>query len=407
MAIQTYNTNKDIPMLSPDCFDQFTCKGGACRNTCCQRWRIDITRAEYNKLRHLCARSKTLAPMKDDLFERMPRKNATDNQYARIKFTEDGYCPLFTKDGLCGLQLECGYPILPQTCKQYPRMITLRDDTECIRSLELSCERTLELLWDAADQPMHFQSSFMTKDQKFYRYSIKTFAESYSDIRTLCILLMQNRAYSLSDRILLLGIAMRELHELQQNDIPSDHLPAWFARYLPLTKGDTMKESLQAITGDQQKFVLNNLRFFRIFYGYSTIRALIDPMRSTIGLELDAEHYAYDTEGYQKAQETFHKNFPKIDNFFENCLVLLMFSKFFPIAFDGIWESYTYLCSLYSLMQFTAIATAPTNRDTLIDTLTELFRDTTSSSYNFPIFSQFLKITENNSLAHLAILVRG
>lgn len=407
MATITLTADKDIRILSPDCFEEFSCKGGACRNTCCKEWRIDISRAEYNKIRKLCSRSKNLSSAVNDFFERVPRKLATDSRYAKVKFTEAGYCPMFSEEGLCKLQLELGYPVLPQICKDFPRLQRFLNEHEIIRGLDLSCERTLELLLKHMDTPLHFTYAEPATNMTFRKGSTDIYPEHASDIRNLCILIMQNRAYSLSDRMILLGIAVRELHEIHENNTP-ERLPDWFARNMALTKGDDMKEALQGIPGNQERFVLNNLRFFRFFYHEPSLRFLFDRISNTIEAESPtAGNYSYNPESYIHAKATFSKKFPEIDNFFENCIVMLMFYRTFPLTDYNIWRFYGYLCTLYSLMQFVSISTAPEDTQALIDYLVILFHNTTSSAYNFSNLSNLLDITQSDSLAHLAILVRG
>lgn len=74
---------KKFPTIMPTIYDKFQCKGGACRNTCCQEWEIYITRGEYNKLRHRCKSEKM-----QSFLDRIPRKNASDAHYATVHFND-------------------------------------------------------------------------------------------------------------------------------------------------------------------------------------------------------------------------------------------------------------------------------------------------------------------------------
>ena len=87
---------KKFPTVMPTIYDKFQCKGGACRNTCCQQWEINITRGEYNKLRHRIKDEKM-----QSLFHRVPRKEATDDRYALVELDEEGYCPLIVPIPKC------------------------------------------------------------------------------------------------------------------------------------------------------------------------------------------------------------------------------------------------------------------------------------------------------------------
>lgn len=392
----------------PACYERFSCKGGECRNTCCQKWRIDISRAEYNKVRTLCGRCENL-PDPGEIFRRNPRKKADDDHYAVMKLTEKGFCPMFSEDGLCNLQLELGYQTLPYICKVYPRVRLFIDHTENAFALDLGCERVLEMLFEETDTPLHFIRA-EDPTPTMPRLNTPTFVlgEYSSDIRNLCIRIIQNRVYSLSDRLILLGIALRDLEQIQRDNAP-ERVPDWFMRYTVFTTDCSMKDSLQEIKGNHELFVHNNLHFYLNMSPFmSDLRTLLPYITSGIALETNNGTYTFQLESYLHAQDTLNKNFPNIENFFENLLSMLIFYWNFPLTMDTVWKSYTILCSMYSLIQFTAVCAKPQNTQELFDCLVVLFRNTTSSLNNFKQFtSERLKYTQNDSLAHIAILVRG
>lgn len=395
------SSQKELVTL-PTIYDEFQCKGNKCRNTCCQKWRIDISRAEYNKVRHCLSpeQAKTL-------FKRVPRQKADDFHYATMQYNEKGFCPLLSEDGLCTLQVEHGYQILPQVCKQFPRMLEKLSPTDYSLALDTGCERTLELLWK------HSQSGikFVTREQSYTLYSSEKpehlFSEFGSDIRNLCIWLLQNRSYSLSDRMLILGLAMRELQQIQDTGA-IEHVPAWFIKWQAQTKGDILKDALSKLNGNRNLFVLNNIKTLlplipRISMGSDWLSTFAKHFSFTVKEDI----VSFDLEQYNTVVAQFEERFPNIDNFFENYMVLTLFRKTFPFEQKTVWQSYISIIAFYSLLCFLSITTVPQTAEQLIDTLTAYSR----SSLNADSFSKFttssLQNYNSDSLAHLAILIRG
>lgn len=401
--------DENIPVIAPSIYEKFSCKCGSCRNTCCQGWTISISRAEYNKVRNICDHSKDL-PDASQIFSRLPRKEATDDFYAKVKLTEpDHYCPLFSVGGLCSLQLKAGYSVLPYICKKYPRLLTILDEKEAIRMLDLSCERTLELLLEISDKPLQFQTTFgVPVADKLASISSDIFTEYASDIRNLCIWILQNRAYPLSERLLLLGMAMRELNKIQQAKQP-ERVPDWFARHLSFAKDASMGDLLHKIKGDSELFVHNNIRFYTL-QSLSTPRLnpMFQCMLKNIGYYVHDKVQYFKLEDYQATCATFNERFPNIENFFESCLVMCILLWTFPFGkASSVWKAYTRLCSLYSLIRFTAVTSLPENTESLIDNLVLLFR-TSTSNINFDKLScNILELSQSDTLAHIAILLRG
>ncbi|MBS5150586.1 MAG: flagellin lysine-N-methylase [Butyricicoccus pullicaecorum] len=393
---------KKYPVTRPTCYDRFQCKGGACRNTCCQGWTITISRAEYNKVRHLLRH--------DDVqfLKRLPRQTANDLIYATVQMTEDKYCPLFDSEGLCGLQRKYGYGALPSICKFFPRLMMRFSDGSLFRSLDSGCEKVLELLWEEQEEGL----SFITNEiditdlpaSGIHQYPLYEYA---ADLRNLSIWLLKNRSYSLADRMILLGLAMRELQEISELEHPDAQVSSWFVKWQEQTKDSTT--DLSDLTGNRTWFMMDNLKILYLFQivlskkGYYLSR-----IRENISFEIiENKNIYYDIEQYEALEKQFTERFPQFDLFFENFMVMTLFRLAFPFNEKSIWRSYLYLCATYSLMRFVTIASAPHNAQELIDHMTALSRD----SLNMNLFSNFtageLSVRSSDSLAHMVILIRG
>lgn len=395
---------KEYSVTLPAIYDKFQCKGGACRNTCCQGWAIAITRGEYNKIRHHCKSEIT-----ETAFRRLPRKKAVDEHYADMKLKEDATCPFLDEKHLCSLQIEYGANILPLTCKQFPRLIStpLVDDS-CWLSLDLGCERVLELLLECAPSGLFFQHDVRPLiDLRGYRiYNNSILSEYATDIRNLSIWILQNRAYSLSDRMLLLGLCLRELYEIEQSKQP-EKIPQWFVKWQPYTKGNALKEILSELPGNRHLFVVNNLKSIIILSQISIdFLKFLPTVQKNISFTHE-ECFSYSTEQYEALHKQFYASFPQIDDLLENYMIIaLLYTCFRFQDSSTIWRDYNYLCQIYSMLHFYLVVSAPTTIEEVIDQLVMFSRSVISLSTFSDATVKLMEQLQSDSLAHLAILVR-
>lgn len=400
---------KEFSVTLPTIYDEFQCKGGACRNTCCQSWTINITRGEYTKIRNRCKSEITKSA-----FKRLPRKQASDDNYAIMQLTEQGLCPYLTEEHLCGMQLEHGFPMLPWICKQFPRYSAMFSDGSFRYALDTGCEHVNELLWENTENGLHFITDTREVTSHFSKLKSNTLAEWESDIQNLCIWLMQNRSYSLSDRLILLGLAIRELEKIQKENTP-ERIPAWFMKWQTHTKGNEFAESLKDLSGDSYWFVSNLLKTCYTLYlvnpknfseTYHVLQSKLS-CQAILNSDTQVSEISWDQEQYLRLKERFYKNFPDVENFLENYIVLNLVRMGFPFELESCLDTYTLLVTYYSLTLFLLIINDPQTREAFIDQVTFLSRETLNLSNFQKFFLEQLKKTESDSLAHLAILIRA
>ncbi len=119
----------------PDYFDTFTCLAGACPDSCCQEWEVDVDAAAVNRYRALPG------ALGDQLRQVLRQEDGA--WYMTI---EDRRCPMWRKDGLCRIQAELGHEALCHTCREYPRLThDYGDFVE--KGLELSCPEAARLIF--------------------------------------------------------------------------------------------------------------------------------------------------------------------------------------------------------------------------------------------------------------------
>ena len=126
----------------PAYFDQFNCIAGACPDSCCQEWDVQVDKVSAQRYLHLPG---TLG---EDLRSHLvPGENGTyDLQIVNRR------CPMWQQDGLCRIQSELGHESLCQVCQQFPRLTHDYGDFVEL-GLELSCPEAARIMLTAEPAP--------------------------------------------------------------------------------------------------------------------------------------------------------------------------------------------------------------------------------------------------------------
>lgn len=193
----------------PDYYIKFRCKGPACRHNCCADFHVDISLSDYYRLIGLAC-SKQLRYRLDCALKILD--HPTEDRYALINHGWDGDCPLHRGDGYCALQKECGESALSAVCRYFPRSPRTTFIPEC--SCSNGCEEVLELLWNEA-APIRFTEKTLTFDlPDVQRSRAEDILPCYLKIRRLMIGTLQQRKYTLTQRIFMIGEQLRRLEEV-------------------------------------------------------------------------------------------------------------------------------------------------------------------------------------------------
>lgn len=124
-----------MKVVKPDFYDHFRCLAGACPDSCCHEWEVDVdseAAARYLALE---------GPLGDRL--RQVLKVSQDGYTMSI---QNRHCPMWRQDGLCEIQAQLSHDALCQTCREFPRL--RHDYGDYVElGLELSCPEAARLLF--------------------------------------------------------------------------------------------------------------------------------------------------------------------------------------------------------------------------------------------------------------------
>lgn len=118
----------------PSYFHNFYCIAGACPDSCCKEWAVDVDPSAAAYYRSLSG----------DLGDRL-RSVLQDTDDGTVMVIENNRCPMWRQDGLCRIQAELGHDALCKTCREFPRLT--HDYGDFVEyGLELSCPEAARLI---------------------------------------------------------------------------------------------------------------------------------------------------------------------------------------------------------------------------------------------------------------------
>lgn len=396
--------------LRPAYYDQFHCLAAGCRLSCCIGWNI-----AFNKKDYLSIKRQDASP---ELAERLSRavRRIRDDKYGRKMYAafdmSNGLCPLLREDGLCALQSEKGPKALPEVCKKFPRSSTYMVSGYLERSLTPACEGVLALLWDLPEG-VEFVSDPLPKEKRreLTLESDVSLARYFTEIRELCIDFLQDRRFPLPRRILMMGMALRELADGEKD------VPGWLARSRAMA--NALASSGFPEEPEQEKllamFVSNNIRTLKSCHSNDpSLKDIDQEVLTYCGASLlNRNRGRLSLAPYHEARERFEKNFGDRAYFFENLMVALLFHLNLPttISTEVLWKSYVNFCSLYAFYRFMAVMScregASGDREELLRMMVYVSRSLIHSGPLRAALRDELFQNDSATLAHMAVLLSG
>ena len=183
----------------PHYYKKFSCTAGACPDTCCAGWQIQIDDTTLRKYR------KMKGPLGSRLLNEIDWKEKCFRRY-------NGRCAFLNEENLCDLYLEGGESrAFCRTCRMYPRHV---EEFEGLReiSLSLSCPEAARIILNL-EEPVRFLHGENPRRRETYRDFDYLLFTKLMDARAVIFHILQNREQPLPLRMFLL---LSLSHDLQQ-----------------------------------------------------------------------------------------------------------------------------------------------------------------------------------------------
>ena len=239
--------------MQPKYVADFQCAGSKCDAKCCRNlWLIDIDRETYKKYQRIknpSMRKKILTSMQPSI----------TRVGFKIKFNENGACPLLCEDNFCYVQKNLGEDALSETCKLYPRRLNKIGNYQ-FRVLSMTCPVAAE---QALLSPygMELQQLSCEDDSAAWKLAVKnTHSKEVSDdlaavhIMMGGLAILQNASYTFEQRLVLLGLFLDRVEDCQQ-DVEA------VASLIEYYNGDVFQQEILVLWDEWQYYPIAHQQF--------------------------------------------------------------------------------------------------------------------------------------------------
>jgi lysine-N-methylase len=406
-----------LPMLVPQYVKKFACIGTECSDSCCRDgWQIPIDKKTYKK--YVKLKDDELSPKLNKILKRN-RQDANSANYALFQQESGCDCPMLNESGLCSIQLKLGESYLSQTCSVYPRIPNQINGVMEV-SLTLSCPEAARLAllnpdgieFDETEEEVDTDLVLNRKLETEGRSGVELY---FWELRIFTITVLQNRAYELADRLIVLGMFYKQAQELVDSG-KAEELPQLIALYHQLLEEGSLKESLAGIPSQVmiQINLIKKLSEYRLYIGASEkyqgyyvefLKGIQYEQECTLD-ELSAHYQAAYDQYYRPAMD-------ELGYILENYLVNQVFSRVFPMRDQStnLFGEYILLVTRYSMVKMHLIGIAAhrqgLNAEVIVDLISKISRNIEHNNSFIEFMLKMLEESKSATLAHMAILIKN
>lgn len=415
-------TDRKRIVLQPEYVKKFACDGQNCEDNCCKGlWNIYVDEEHYKKVRKVNDKD-----LKDKIqkYIRRNRSNPTKETYGKIhQDRELRQCIFLTEDNLCDMQMKLGADYLCNVCMIYPRYMNLIDG-KYERSLTMACPLAAkEALLNP--EPMAFEQFEESQETRTIINNPRFDAEGHLflnkpqryfwDIRIFSLSLLQNRDYDLGERLIILGIVYKKIEELHEEERIQD-LPCMLEDMANMIEAGDFREQLDKITPNIQiqMQLAKEMTDRKVAQGLISDRYLECLKETLLGIGyIEGEKFENILEKYDNNYKEYLAPYLEEKEYIlENYLVNEYFKEMMPFGtFKTMWDSYIFLCVLYSMVKLHLIGIAGCHKE-LNDNLTlkliqSFSKEVLHNNQYIQGIIKLLKDSGYDSLAYMTILVKN
>jgi lysine-N-methylase len=365
-----------------------------------------------------------LQPLIDQVVKRYRGADASDQHYGIFRPKADGSgCLFLTPDKLCRLHGELGYDRLCDVCAVYPRLYKLANG-KLERCATLSCPEAARM---ALLNPEGIAFESVEEDASTGRVPLRVPAVVSSDpklagkpvkffweIRMFCLALLQSRDYTVGQRMIILGMVIQKIAELEK-DGRGDDIPAMLEKLGASAEDGALRPELDKVEKSYQIQVriAKELTDNRMVMGLVSSRDYINCIKDTlIGLNFIAGTSPDKIiESYSQNSETYVAEYLKDKEYLlENFIVNEFFMRMIPFGSgENVWDSYLFMCVIYAMIKLHLNGMAGCHKgltDEIVVNLVQSFSKVVLHNTKFiPNMVRLLKDSGFDSLACMTILV--
>jgi lysine-N-methylase len=215
----------EVNVFQPKYMTEFKCICSSCTDSCCAGWDINIDEDTYNKYINSNGSFKEL--LEGKFLENKNEHDSFNHGFMILK--EESRCPFLNTDMLCDIHGGFGEENLCITCKSYPRVYNIVDEVYEKSGLP-SCIEVCTRAFLNKDKMEFVEGTedILEKEIEIRRIidteafeGTESLIQYFWDIRVISINIMQNRNFSIEERLNILKKfyeQVKELHNIQEFD---------------------------------------------------------------------------------------------------------------------------------------------------------------------------------------------
>ncbi|NMF21634.1 lysine-N-methylase [Clostridium perfringens] len=327
----------------------FKCIDPNCTDTCCAGWDINIDENTFKKYEN------DKGNLKELINGKYIKNSQSDDSfnYGFMKITEDNKCPFLNENLLCKIHGKCGEENLSITCRRYPRVFNIIDDIyekSELPSCEEICSKAflnkekMEFIEIEEELPEDFLEIRRVIDTEAFIGS-DNLIQYFWDIRIISINIIQNRNFSIEERLSLLKAFYKSLEDLKTEEN--------FYEIEDLLEKITEYPSNITEFIDSKKIIPLSItnNFFKIILDENLLRKVIGTRLKKLLSDLNKDQNLFNNI-HKYDLKSFDTYFKKYSYIFENYLVNQIFKDIIPFNTGGnLNESIHKLINTYKLIK--------------------------------------------------------
>lgn len=247
-----------MKIVTPDYYKDFKCIAGACTDTCCAGWDVDVDENSY----------KYYKKVKGDFGKRL-KSVMNPSEDGGCTFTlNNGRCPFLNEQNLCDLYVALGEDKLCETCAEFPRFI---NEYGSVREIGIapSCKTAGELILGYKGELKFVEEESDEVVQAYNDIDALTYIQ-LKQARIIAYNIVSERDYSITERaVLLLSFAKDIQHYLDKER--DDLIIGVCRRYASQDyREDKLNKAVSRGAGRSDAYI-NIRKFFDTFKGMEII----------------------------------------------------------------------------------------------------------------------------------------
>jgi lysine-N-methylase len=367
-------------VLIPKYLHDFSCQGSQCEDCCCCfGWIVSIDQKTSDK--YLKVTDPELKPLLEEYIVKDDQCQ-TNSHYKILKTLEGGRCPFLNENKLCNIQCKLGEDYLSEICSVFPRHANLIDGV-LEGSGTLGCPEMARLIllnpqtieFDHIDEWPHIHylilSSIDTKSSPVTKY--------FWPLRIFTIKVLQDRSYTLWERLMFLSIFYNRTHQVSNNYKEIENFIDEYDRLL--SDCNTVKNILSGIPAAnhiQVKLIKSiiDLRYLHKGQIYGS-RYLECYNEFLMGLNFsDGRNWDDILCDFDKTLQDIVKPWlEKNEYIFENYLVNYVFKELVPLRNDStFFESFCMMILHYAYVSLLLVGIAAYHKGITDEIIIKLFQ---------------------------------